>query len=390
MSQKEFDVVVLGATGYTGQLVANYLQGRYGNGQLKWAIAGRSLSKLQAIRGSWPADSGVQLIEADAGQPATLRDLVARTRVVISTVGPYQRYGSALVAACAELGTDYVDLCGEPNWIAEMITTHQATANASGARLVFSCGFDSVPFDLGVWFAQQQALGQFGRYAHRVRGRVRAMHGVLSGGTFASVGATEEAVARDPAVAAVLADPFAYTAGFKGVAQPDGQTPYEDELAGTWVGPFIMADINPKTVHRSNLMLGQPWGDAFQYDEMLMLPGAPSADAGPSLQGFSFNEGGHPQPGQGPTQAEMEAGFYDLLFIAELGDGQVLRASVSCDEDPGYLSTSKMLAESALTLAFDVDQTRTPGGCWTPASALNEALVARLTAHVGLRFSVEG
>jgi short subunit dehydrogenase-like uncharacterized protein len=315
--------------------------------------------------------------------------MVAATRVVITTAGPFSVYGSDLVAACAESGTDYVDLAGEIPWIAQMIGRHQAQAQASGARLVFSCGFDSVPFDLGVWFTQQQVMKRFARYAPRVRGRVRKMQGVLSGGTFLSVDAVVAAAAKDPALGAVVADPFAYTPGFKGVAQPDDQTPYRDELTQTWVGPFIMSSINSKAVHRTNLLAGHAWGASFQYDEMLMLAGPPSAADEPGLAGFSLNEGGHPQPGQGPTQKELEAGFYDVLFIAELGDGQVLKASVSCEDDPGYLSTSKMLAESAIALAFEVTRDQTPGGCWTPAAALNEALLKRLTEKAGLTFTVE-
>jgi short subunit dehydrogenase-like uncharacterized protein len=391
MSKQTFDVIIFGATGYTGRLVAEYFFTQYGiDGPVKWAIAGRSLSKLQAIRDSWADAAALPLIVADAQDRASVRDMVAATRVVITTTGPFSVYGSDLVAACAESGTDYVDLSGEIPWIAQMIGSHQAQAQASGARLVFSCGFDSVPFDLGVWFTQQQVMKTFARYAPRIRGRVRNMQGVLSGGTFLSVDAVVAAAAQDPALGELVADPFAYTPGFKGVEQPDDQTPYQDELAQAWVGPFIMSGINAKAVHRTNLLEGHLWGTSFQYDEMLMLDAQPSEDDELGLAGFSFNEGGHPQPGQGPTQKELEAGFYDVLFIAELADGQVLKASVSCDEDPGYLSTSKMLAESAMALAFDVTRDQTPGGCWTPAAALNEALLKRLTEKAGLRFTVEG
>jgi short subunit dehydrogenase-like uncharacterized protein len=390
MSSRSFDVIIFGATGYTGRLVAEYFFATHGvGGPVKWALAGRNLSKLQAIRDTWADADALPLIMADAEQPTTLRDMASATRVMINTAGPFSLYGSDLVAACAELGTDYVDLCGEIPWIAQMIERHQATARACGARLVFSCGFDSVPFDLGVWFVQQQAMQQFGQYAPRVRARMRKMHGVLSGGTFASVGAVEAAAATDPALAALLNDPFAYTPGFEGVEQPDGQTPYVDDVAGSWVGPFIMSTINTKAVHRTNYLQGHPWGEDFQYDEMLMLAAAPAKDDVPGLAGFSYNEGGHPQPGQGPSQAEIDAGFYDVVFYAELGEGRVVKASVSCDEDPGYLSTSKMLAESALALAFEVDREQTPGGCWTPAAALNEALIARLSKNARIRFCPE-
>jgi short subunit dehydrogenase-like uncharacterized protein len=391
MSKQAFDVIIFGATGYTGRLVAQYLLTQYGvDGAVKWALAGRSLSKLEAIRDSWENTAALPLIVADAQDPASVRDMVASTRVVITTAGPFSAYGSDLVAACAELGTDYVDLSGEVHWVAQMINTHQTKAQASGARLVFSCGFDSVPFDLGVWFTQQQVMKQFTRYAPRISGRVRKMQGVLSGGTFASSDAVAAAVAQDPSVGELVADPFAYTPGFKGVEQPDDQTPHRDDLAQSWVGPFIMAGINSKAVHRTNQLSGHAWGTSFMYDEMLMLAGPPRDEDEPSLAGFSLNEGGHPQPGQGPTPRELEEGFYDVLFIAQLDDGQSLKVSVSCDEDPGYLSTSKMLAESAMALAFDVTRDQTPGGCWTPAAALNESLLKRLTERAGVKFMVEG
>ncbi|WP_447791976.1 saccharopine dehydrogenase family protein [Pseudomonas farris] len=390
MSEREFDIIIFGATGYTGRLVAEYFLKTCGlDRSVKWAIAGRSQAKMRALREQLPNAQALELIIADASEPLTLKAMAARTKVVISTAGPYQLYGSELVSACAEQGTDYVDLAGEPNWIAAMIQAHEATAKRSGARLVFSCGFDSIPFDLGVWFAQQEAHKRFGHYAERVRGRVRKMQGVLSGGTFASGDAVAAAAEKDPAVNALMADPFAYTFGFKGPAQPDAVTAYEDELTGTWVGPFIMADINPKAVHRTNQLLGHPWQTSFQYDEMLMLAGPPVNDDKPTLAGFDFNEGGHPAPGQGPSQQELEAGFYDVLFIAQEGDGRTVRVSVSSNDDPGYLSTSKMLAESALTLAFDTPRSSTPGGCWTPAAAMNTALIKRLAQKAGLMFTVE-
>jgi short subunit dehydrogenase-like uncharacterized protein len=310
--------------------------------------------------------------------------MAARAKVVITTAGPYQIYGSALVAACAKVGTDYVDLTGESNWIAAMIGAHEATAKASGARIVFSCGFDSIPFDLGVWFVQREAAARWGAPSSRVRGRVRRMMGGLSGGTMASGMATMAAVQRDPAIGALLANPFALTPGFSGVAQPAGDKPYEDTVTGAWVGPFMMAGINTKAVHRTNFLLGQPWGENFQYDEMLMLPGPPQ----PGASTMGFDMGGRLKPGEGPSKEEREAGFYDILFIAEGPDGQTVRAAVKGDMDPGYGSTSKILAESALALA-EVSRDRTPGGCWTSAAAMGEALLARLPAKAGLTFEIE-
>jgi short subunit dehydrogenase-like uncharacterized protein len=313
--------------------------------------------------------------------------MVGRAGVIISTVGPYQLYGSPLVAACAAAGTDYVDLTGESNWIAAMIGAHEAAAKASGARIVFSCGFDSIPFDLGVFFVEEEAKRRFGAYAPRVRGRVRGLKGGLSGGTLASGMATQAAAAKDPSIGTLLADPFACTPGFRGVAQPDGETAYEDEVTGSWVGPFMMAGINTKAVHRSNLLLGHPWGQGFQYDEMQMLDGPPSGAGG--MGGFNFGAGGLPKPGEGPSKEERESGFYDLLYIAEASDGRTVRAAIRGDMDPGYGSTSKILGEAAVCLAADIPRTTTAGGCWTPASAMGAALIARLEARAGLNFTLE-
>ena len=189
MSSSKFDIVVYGATGFTGQLVAEYLAAHYkGDANLKWAMAGRSKDKLAAVRDAIGAPADTPLIVADASDPASLKAMVAQAKSVISTVGPYQLYGSELLAACVASGTDYFDLCGEPPWMRRMIDTHEAAAKSSGARIVFSCGFDSLPFELGVFCAQEEAKRVFGAPANRVKGRVREMRGTFSGGTAASMG----------------------------------------------------------------------------------------------------------------------------------------------------------------------------------------------------------
>ena len=385
---REFDVIVYGATGYTGRLVAEHLLRSYGaNGTVRWGMAGRSAGKLAEVRDLIGAPRDLPLIVAEAHDRPSLEAMAGRTKAVITTAGPYQLYGSDLVAACAATGADYVDLTGESNWIAAMIAEHETAAKASGARLVFSCGFDSIPFDMGVWFAQRAARERFGAPAKRVRGRVAAMRGGFSGGTFASGVATMAAAQKDPAVGKLLADPFALTPGFRGPAQPDGDNPYEDKLAGSWVTGFMMASINTKAVHRSNFLLGHPWGRNFQYDEMLMVAGPPT---GAAPAGFDLGGAAPPKPGEGPSKEEREAGFYDLVFIAEGPDGRTVRARVKGDMDPGYGSTSKMLAEAALALAFDVSRQAAPGGCWTPASAMGETLLKRLPSHAGITIEVEG
>jgi short subunit dehydrogenase-like uncharacterized protein len=368
-------------------LVAEYLARAYPGGSVKWAMAGRSASKLAEVRDLIGAPADLPLLVADAHDGAALEAMAKQTKAIISTAGPYQLYGSDLVAACARTGTDYVDLTGESNWIAAMMAAHEAQAKASGARLVFSCGFDSIPFDLGVWFVQEAAKARLGGYAPRVRGRMRKMRGGLSGGTLASGQATMAAVAKDPTIGALLANPFALTPGFSGPAQPDGDTPYEDKVTGSWVGPFMMAGINTKAVHRTNFLAGHPWGTGFQYDEMQMIDGPPKA--GEVNLGFSFGGAGMPKPGEGPTPEERENGFYDILFIAEADDGRTVRAAVKGDKDPGYGSTAKILAEAGLALALDVSRAATPGGCWTPAAAMADALLKRLPSKAGLTFEIE-
>src|SRR3984957_17453575 len=219
----ELDIIVWGATGYTGRLVADHMLKTYGAaGDLKWAMGGRSAEKLAQGRAEIGAPANVRRIIADAADPASMDAMVRRASVIISTVGPYQLYGAPLVAACAAAGVDYVDLTGESHRIAEMIEANEAAAKASGARLVFSCGFDSIPFDLGVFFVEKEAKRRFGAYAPRVRGGVRGLKGGLSGGTLASGMATQAAAAKDPSITTLLADPFALTPGFKGAAQPHG------------------------------------------------------------------------------------------------------------------------------------------------------------------------
>src|SRR6195256_2620088 len=225
----KFDIIVYGATGFTGQLVAEYLAANYtGKDDPKWAMAGRSLDKLASVRDAIGAPADTALIEADASNPASLKAMVDQTRLVLSTVGPYQLYGSELVAACAASGTDYIDLCGEPLWMRQMIDAHEATAKASGARIVFSCGFDSIPFELGVFFCQQTANKVLGAPVARVKGRVRDMKGTFSGGTAASIKATFAAAAKDLSLVAMLKNPFVLTPGFTGPKQPPGNRPLLD------------------------------------------------------------------------------------------------------------------------------------------------------------------
>lgn len=379
----EFDVIVYGATGYTGRLVAEHLAQRYGvGGEVKWAMAGRSQAKLEQVRDEIGAPKDTPLVVADADDPASLEAMVKRAKAVITTVGPYQLYGDKLIAACAAAGTDYLDLTGEPNWMARTIVAHHETAKKTGARLCHSCGFDSIPFELGVLFCEETAKAKLGGPVPRVKGRVRAIKGGLSGGTAASGAATMAAIQKDPSQLAAMMNDFALTPGFQGPPQPPANQVQHDEDVGADVGPFMMAVINAKNVHRSNFLMGHPYGQDFQYDEMsILVPGAPT-------EFTAVGQGGGPKPGEGPTKEERETGFFDVVFVGVAADGRKVRVSVKGDRDPGYGSTSKMIAESALCLVKECPDT--PGGVWTPGAAMRTRLIERLQKNAGLTFAVEG
>lgn len=390
-SSAKFDIVVYGATGFTGQLVAEYLAAHYKNDKaLKWAMAGRSLDKLKSVRDAIGAPADTPLIVADASDSASLKAMVAQTKSVITTVGPYQWYGGDLLAACVAGGVDYFDLCGEPVWMRQMIDKHEAAAKASGARIVFSCGFDSVPFELGAFFVQEEAKRVFGAPASRVKGRVRDMRGTLSGGTAASAKATFDAVAKDLSLVAILNDHFALTPGFSGPKQPKGnRSAYEEDLQ-SWTAPFMMAMINTRNVHRSNMLMGFPYGREFVYDEMVLTgPGEKGEANAKKVMAANAEKTGPnaPKPGEGPSKEERENGRYDLLYVAIAPDGRQVRAGVTGDRDPGYGSTSKMIAECAICLLRDAPDV--PGGFWTPGAAMQHKLIKRLVDHAGLTFKVE-
>jgi short subunit dehydrogenase-like uncharacterized protein len=295
-----------------------------------------------------------------------------------------------MVAACAEAGTDYVDLCGEPTWMRAMIDAHDAKAKASGARIVFSCGFDSIPFDLGVAYLQDAARRRFGAPCARVKGRVRKLKGTFSGGTAASFRATLAAVAKDPAMLALLRDPFALTPGFSGPKQPSGNKPQYEEDVQSWSAPFIMAAINTRNVHRSNQLGGSAYGADFVYDEMMLTgpgeKGEHNARAIAAAMNNMANEKG-PKPGDGPSRAEQESGLYDLLFVGYGPDNQRLDVSVKGDRDPGYGSTSKMIGESAIALLEDCEGVG--GGVMTPAAAFGVKFTERLVSRAGVSFAIE-
>ena len=343
-------------------------------------------AKLAAVNAEIGA--GFPCLPADSGDPASLLALARRARVVVTTVGPYQRLGSGLVAACAQAGTHYADLCGEVAWMRAMIDAHEAQAEASGARIVFSCGFDSIPFDFGVAYLQAEARRRFGGPCPRVKGRVRRMKGTFSGGTAASFRATLAAASADPAALALLRDPFALAPGFAGPKQPTGNKPEYDDQLGAWAAPFIMAAINTRNVHRTNALAGLPYGADFTYDEMILTGpgerGEAAAKAIAASMGDMAGEKG-PKPGEGPSLEARESGLYDLLFVGTGPGGERLDVAVKGERDPGYGSTSRMIVQCALALV----EAQGPGGIFTPVAAFGLPFVERL-ARAGLELRGRG
>ncbi len=403
MSDHQFDLVVFGATSFVGQILTARLVERIGvDGDIRWAIAGRNAGKLREVAAATGAE--VEQIVADADDAEAMHAMAASTRVVASTVGPYALYGSPLVAAVAEAGTDYCDLTGEAQWMRAMIDAHGEAATASGARIVHACGFDSIPSDLGVWFTQQQAIERFGQPCTSIALRVKAMKGGASGGTIASGLNMIEEVRKDPELRKMLANPYALAPADMrtGPKQPNVVRPQLDAKSGEWVAPFIMAAANTRVVQRSHALLGRPWGDGFEYDEAMLVGGGPmgaikAAAVAGGMAGFTGMAAlgptrkliGRflPEPGEGPSEDAQEAGFFDLRLYGETADGDQLVTKVTGDRDPGYGSTAKMLAETAVGLV-ELDHDDLGGGFWTPSTAFGDDLIVRLVEHAGLTFDV--
>ncbi len=405
--ERDLDLVVFGATSFVGDIVCGVLRAHPELGRLRWAIAGRDAAKLEAVAERHGLDRAERLI-VDAHDTEALATMCGRSRSVITTVGPYTRYGSPLVAAAVAAGTDVCDLTGEPPWMRDMIERHHEQATRTGARIVHTCGFDSIPSDLGVWHLQQAAIEAFGEPCVRVGLRVEEIRGSASGGTIASMLTMLEELAADPSLRHVMSDPYALWPAAARidhpmVDQPDVLLPTRDDLSGQWVAPFVMAGVNTKVVHRSHALLGLPWGEEFRYDEAMAMGAGPAglARAGAMSGGLGAALGAVavppvrgllkrfvlPKPGDGPSPAAQEAGGFDLALHGRTALGDRITTRVTGDRDPGYGSTARMLAESAGTL-LTTDRSTTPGGFWTPASAMAQPLMAALEARAGLTFDV--
>lgn len=406
-SPHKYGIVLYGATSFVGQLVAAYLQKFLTEGsadnEVSWAIAGRNQQKLEQVRDQ-VGNKELPLIIADSEDADSLNAMAAQAQVIISTVGPYLKYGEPLIKACAENGTDYVDLTGEALFIKDMLDKYQQTAKESGARIVNSCGFDSLPSDLGVLFTQNCAQKEYGEYCETINMRVKAAKGGLSGGTVSSMATIFEEIGKDKSLRKQLANPYLLNDDDNrpNVRQENVNLPQWDAENERWVAPFIMASINTRIVHRSNQLRDYQYGRDFKYDEAIWLPAGlkgrlMSYGMTAGIAGFAasmmfkpsrdlLNEHVLPKSGDGPSKSEQENGYFDIRFFGYTNKNHKVETKVTGDKDPGYGSTCQMLAQSALCLLQDISKQQVEGGFWTPAAAMGESLIERLQDHAGIEF----
>lgn len=406
-NNRALDIVVWGATGFTGRLVVEYLARRYsGDDTIRWGIAGRNEEKLRKVVADLPVeDTRIPVLVADSNDAESLGNLARSAKVVLTTVGPYALYGSKLVQACVENGTDYCDLAGEVQWMRAMIDRYQPDAEKSGARIVHSCGFDSIPSDVGVYLMQQHALREHGAPCRKISLLVRAMKGGASGGTISSMLTAMDQARQDRNIARILVDPYALNPEEyrSGPDKRDQSRPVFNADEGLWTAPFVMAAVNTRIVRRTNALLQYRYGKDFRYSESTIsgrgaMGWCKAATTTAALGAFMLASANSvtrkhiverlvPAPGEGPNEQEREQGYFNLRLVGNLADGKSVRMVVKGDRDPGYGSTSKMLAEAAICLAkseLDVG-----GGFWTPASAMGDELAATLGANAGVTFEFQ-
>lgn len=406
MTGPEYEIVVYGATGYVGQLICRHLVELQGQDPaLSWAMAGRNIEKLRALAQEI-GTSSENCLFAEAGDSASLARMCANAKVVVSTVGPYNRYGEPLIAECVRSGTDYVDLCGEVLWLKEIIERYSQQARSTKARLVPACGFDSVPSDLGVFFLQEEFKARHASYCDRIKMRVVSIKGGLSGGTLASMTDSAKMAASSPELRRAIVDPYLLSppCDHKRPRQHSNLGTFRDEEMAGWMAPFLMEGINSRIVHRSHGLMEFAYGPGFRYDEAMYT--------GKGAAGWLYSRGIHvgisagmllaaigpsrrllhrfllPNPGQGPSAKALREGHARILFWGSHRQGQTLRAQLQLNGDPGYLLTAKMLIQGALCLARDRDKHTLAGGFWTPATALGRPYVERLRRFADMQFEI--
>jgi short subunit dehydrogenase-like uncharacterized protein len=406
MNKSQYDFIVFGATSFVGKIMSEYMVAQYGGDkELSWAAAGRSKSKLEALRTSLgPTAKDLPLIVADAADETALKSMVSQTGVIISAVGPFALYGEPLVKVCAETGTDYCDLTGEPLWVRQMIEKYQETAKKSGARMIPCAGFDSMPSDLGVYYLQQQSKSQFGEVCSQVKMGVKGMTLDISGGSMSTgINEAKEAGA-DPAIQRELKNPYS-------LCPPDHAFSVKQRLNDvasfdadfdSWIAPFIMSGINTRIVHRSNALSGNGYGIDFNYDESVLMKKGLKArltamGTASGLAAFKrlsaikltrtiMENYFVPKPGEGPSPEAQKKGYYDFRFIGKTPSGKTIKAKVTGDGDPGYSSAAKIVMQAGIFLAKELPKEDKPGGFWTPATVFGDVFIKRLIDHAGLTF----
>ena len=401
---REFDIVLWGATGFTGRLVADYLVRNYlgGESALRLALAGRNKEKLEEVAKEAGAPE-LPVLVGDSFDADSLGAIASKAEVLISTVGPYAKYGAGVVAACVRNGTDYCDLTGETHFVRAMIDEHHEQAKQTGARVVHCCGYDSIPSDLGTLMVQEAFKQQNGKYASEVKTAAGEMSGAFSGGSFASMFNIVDEIKANPSLRKMLGNPYGLNP--KGVRGPDkgDQTGVRfDKDFDMWTGPFLMAAINTRIVRRSHALMGLPWGEDFRYSEVISTgKGAKGWSRAAAVAGGTIAFMGAialpvtrpllekrlPSPGEGPSREARDKGFFKTRLVA-LGDGEAVHGLVADQRDPGYGSTAVMLSESALCLALEGTQLQSEGGIQTPAATMGMRLVERLRA-AGMTFEIQ-
>ncbi len=409
-TETKYDLVIFGASSFIGQILVKALGDAIENElNVRWAIAGRSKEKLSAIQQSLIDTHSLQVdtLIADAQDDEALKNLCASTRVVVSTVGPFAHYGEGLVRACCESGTDYCDITGEAHWILQMISKYQHAAAESGARIIHSCAFDSVPSDLGVFFTQQKAIELLGQPCQDIQMRVIKMKGRFSGGTYASALNVAKDLSENPSLRRALASPYCLCPSEHSFTQrqPRHRHAEYEAQSESWIAPFVMEGINTRIVHRSNALLGKLYGKDFRYDEAIVTgtgrkgrKRASRTSYGLWLFGFfatiplfsaAMQRWLLPKPGEGPSHEEQESGYYELIFRGKAPGRGNIQCRLKGEKDPGYGASAMIVAQVALCLAFDIKKAQPSGGFWTPASILGETLIPRLSDHASLNFEID-
>jgi short subunit dehydrogenase-like uncharacterized protein len=392
MTSRSFDIIIYGATGYVGQQCAAYLQAQK---DVTFAIAGRDRAKLEGVRAQYAPHA--EIIVADSQDTKALSALAARTRVVLACAGPFAKYGSGLVAACVVQGTHYVDITGETAWVRTLIDAHHEKAKAKGIRIVPQCGFDSVPSDLGAWMLARALHTRTGQACASMK-TAFSLKGGFNGGTLASFMNMHETGQMARMQEPFLLNP-AGTAPSDLAAHADPTSAFQDDDFKAWLGPFVMGFINTRAVRRSAALwsteANSPYAPGFRYQEYMRF----GKGAGAAVFGTVFSTGmgitdslmrtglGRrvaqrfiPGPGQGPSEASMNSGFFKAQLIGQTASGAALRATVSEQGDPGNRATTKMVCESALALVRDLDRLPPHSGVITPSYAFGDVLIERLSA----------